>query len=121
MTSEERGRGSARPGHCRGVPFGRERNDVYLDRLSFQIERGTERLRGKRYGSEVPLGTGADENEGVAEVVRQTANSIGYMELVYALRHRLSFGAVRNAAGQFVLRLRAAAPGNCRPPVAIAK
>jgi len=48
------------------------------------------------------VGTGADGNEGVAEAVKQTPNSIGYMELVYALRHQLSFGAVRNAAGQFV-------------------
>jgi len=56
-------------------------------------------------GTEVkwPVGTGAEGNEGVAEAVRQTPNSIGYMELVYALRHQLSFGAVRNAAGQFVL------------------
>ncbi|HXY26409.1 MAG TPA: phosphate ABC transporter substrate-binding protein PstS [Candidatus Acidoferrum sp.] len=55
-------------------------------------------------GTEVqwPVGTGAEGNEGVAEAVRQTANSIGYMELVYALRHQLSFGAVRNAAGQFL-------------------
>lgn len=50
-----------------------------------------------------PGGTGAEGNEGVAEAVRQTPNSIGYMELVYALRHQLSFGAVRNAVGQFVL------------------
>jgi phosphate transport system substrate-binding protein len=35
-------------------------------------------------------------------MVQQTPNSIGYVELVYALRHQLSFGAVRNAAGEFV-------------------
>jgi phosphate transport system substrate-binding protein len=35
-------------------------------------------------------------------MVQQTPNSIGYVELVYALRHQLSFGAVRNSAGQFV-------------------
>jgi phosphate ABC transporter phosphate-binding protein len=49
-----------------------------------------------------PLGTGAEGNEAVATMVQQTPNSIGYVELVYALRHQLSFGAVRNAAGQFI-------------------
>jgi phosphate ABC transporter phosphate-binding protein len=55
-------------------------------------------------GSEVewPVGTGAEGNEAVAAMVQQTPNSIGYVELVYALRHQLSFGAVRNAAGEFV-------------------
>ena len=55
-------------------------------------------------GTEVkwPIGTGAEGNEGVAAMVQQTPNSIGYVELVYALRHQLSFGAVRNSAGEFV-------------------
>jgi phosphate transport system substrate-binding protein len=35
-------------------------------------------------------------------MVQQTPNSIGYVELVYALRHQLSFGAVRNTAGEFI-------------------
>jgi len=49
-----------------------------------------------------PAGIGAEYNNGVAEMVQQTANSIGYVELIYAIQHELSFGAVRNAAGQFV-------------------
>jgi phosphate ABC transporter phosphate-binding protein len=49
-----------------------------------------------------PVGTAAAGNEGVAETVQRTANAIGYVELVYALRHRLNYGAVRNAAGEFV-------------------
>jgi phosphate transport system substrate-binding protein len=49
-----------------------------------------------------PVGGGADSNEGVAAKVQQTPNSIGYVELVYALRRQLNFGAVRNAAGDFV-------------------
>jgi phosphate ABC transporter phosphate-binding protein len=55
-------------------------------------------------GTEVhwPVGAGAEGNESVAAMVQQTPNSIGYVELVYALRHQLSFGAVRNAAGRFV-------------------
>lgn len=49
-----------------------------------------------------PVGTGAEGNEGVAETVQRTPNSVGYVELVYALRRQLSYGTVRNAAGQFV-------------------
>ncbi|MGC2281056.1 MAG: phosphate ABC transporter substrate-binding protein PstS [Candidatus Acidiferrales bacterium] len=50
-----------------------------------------------------PVGVGAEGNEAVAEMVQKTPNSIGYVELVYALQHQLNFGAVRNAAGEFVL------------------
>jgi len=49
-----------------------------------------------------PAGLGAKGNEGVAGLVRQTPNSIGYVELVYALQNKIPYGRVRNAAGVFV-------------------
>jgi phosphate transport system substrate-binding protein len=49
-----------------------------------------------------PAGLGAKGNEGVAGLVRQTPNSIGYVELVYAIQNKMSYGKVRNAAGAFV-------------------
>jgi len=49
-----------------------------------------------------PVGIAAQGNEGVATETQQTANSIGYVELAYALQHQLSFGAVRNLAGTFM-------------------
>lgn len=49
-----------------------------------------------------PVGEGAEGNEAIANMVQNTPGSIGYVGLVYALRHQLSFGAVRNAAGEFV-------------------
>jgi phosphate transport system substrate-binding protein len=49
-----------------------------------------------------PVGTGASRNEGVAETVAKTPNSIGYVEFIYALQHELAFGAVRNASGDYV-------------------
>ena len=49
-----------------------------------------------------PVGIAADGNESVAAAVEKTPGAIGYVELTYAIRHRLSFGLVRNAAGQFV-------------------
>ena len=35
-------------------------------------------------------------------MVQRTPNAIGYVEMVYALQHELSFGAVENPAGVFV-------------------
>jgi phosphate ABC transporter phosphate-binding protein len=49
-----------------------------------------------------PVGTGAEYNDGVAATVQKTPNSIGYVELVFAIQHQLSFGAVRNAAGEYI-------------------
>ena len=49
-----------------------------------------------------PAGTGAQGNEGVVEAVQNTANSIGYVELAYAIQHRLSFAAVRNRSLEFL-------------------
>lgn len=49
-----------------------------------------------------PTGLGGRGNEGVAGLVRQTPNTLGYIELAYALTNKMTFGNVRNKAGQFV-------------------
>ena len=49
-----------------------------------------------------PLGIGVDGNDGVADTVRRTPYSIGYVELVHAIQHQLNFGAVRNSAGEYI-------------------
>jgi len=49
-----------------------------------------------------PVGSGADGNEGVATTVQQTPNSIGYVELVYAIQHHVNFGALHNSAGEYI-------------------
>jgi phosphate transport system substrate-binding protein len=49
-----------------------------------------------------PAGLGAKGNEGISGLVRQTPHAIGYVELVYALQNKMSYGRVRNAAGVFV-------------------
>ena len=50
-----------------------------------------------------PAGTGAKANDGVSKAVRQTANSIGYVEFAHALQTRLSYAALQNRNGQFVV------------------
>ncbi len=59
---------------------------------------------GAKTGASVdwPVGVGAAGNEGVAEEVAKTPNSIGYVELIYAIQHRLSYAAVENPAGRFI-------------------
>jgi phosphate transport system substrate-binding protein len=49
-----------------------------------------------------PVGLGGKGNEGVAGLVKQTPNSIGYVELIYAVQNNIPYGSVKNAAGEFV-------------------
>jgi len=49
-----------------------------------------------------PVGLGGKGNEGVAGLVKQTPNSIGYVELIYAVQNKMGYGLVKNAAGTFV-------------------
>src|SRR5882724_3225173 len=49
-----------------------------------------------------PVGLGGKGNEGVAGLVKQTPNSIGYVELIYATQNKISYGRLQNKAGKFV-------------------
>ncbi|HEV2720688.1 MAG TPA: phosphate ABC transporter substrate-binding protein PstS [Thermoanaerobaculia bacterium] len=49
-----------------------------------------------------PVGVGGKGNEGVAGLVKQTPGALGYVELIYALQNKISYGAVQNAAGEWV-------------------
>jgi phosphate transport system substrate-binding protein len=41
-------------------------------------------------------------NEGVAGQIRQLQGSIGYVELIYAAENKITYGSVKNTAGNFV-------------------
>jgi phosphate transport system substrate-binding protein len=49
-----------------------------------------------------PVGIGAKGNEGVANYVKRTANSIGYVEFAYAKQNKLVYTQLKNKAGQFI-------------------
>lgn len=49
-----------------------------------------------------PVGQGGNGNAGVTNAVKQTDNSIGYVELNYAVSNKLPFADVKNKAGKFV-------------------
>jgi phosphate transport system substrate-binding protein len=49
-----------------------------------------------------PVGLGGKGNEGVAGLVKQTPNSFGYIELIYAIQNKMPYGRVKNSSGAFV-------------------
>src|SRR5215468_6987179 len=49
-----------------------------------------------------PVGLGGKGNEGVTGLIKQTPNSIGYVELIYAAQNKVLYGSVKNAAGTFI-------------------
>jgi phosphate transport system substrate-binding protein len=57
---------------------------------------------GKGTSVDWPVGLGGSGNPGVAGEVQQNPNSIGYVELIYALQNNLGYGQVKNQAGQWV-------------------
>jgi len=70
----------------------------YLTKISKDWASGP----GKGNSPSWPVGVGGKGNEGVAGLVRQLPGAIGYVELIYALQNKISFGAVKNAAGNWV-------------------
>ena len=57
---------------------------------------------GKGTAVKWPVGLGGKGNEGVAGLVKQTPNSIGYVELIYAQQNKMTYGRLQNIAGKFV-------------------
>jgi phosphate transport system substrate-binding protein len=53
-----------------------------------------------------PTGIGAPKSNGVAAAVSQTKGALGYVDVAYAIKNRLPFAAMQNAAGRYTL------PGN---------
>jgi phosphate transport system substrate-binding protein len=49
-----------------------------------------------------PVGLGGKGSEGVTGTVKNTPNSITYVELIYAESNKIPYGSVKNSAGVFV-------------------
>jgi phosphate transport system substrate-binding protein len=49
-----------------------------------------------------PVGLGGKGSEGLTGLVKQTPNSIGYTEMIYALQNKITMGLVQNGAGKFL-------------------
>jgi phosphate transport system substrate-binding protein len=70
----------------------------YLSKVSKDWAAGP----GKGSSPSWPTGVGGKGNEGVAGLVKQIPGAIGYVELIYALQNKMPFGAMKNAAGNYV-------------------
>ena len=74
---------------------------IFTDFLSKVSSEWAQRV-GKNTSVKWPTGIGQKGNEGVAGMVRQSPNSFGYVELIYATQNKMPFGAVRNETGRFI-------------------
>lgn len=74
---------------------------VWTDYLS-QVSEDWKNKVGKGTSVNWPVGLGGKGNEGVTGLIKQTPNSIGYVELIYAAKNNIAYGAVKNSDGVFV-------------------
>ena len=74
---------------------------IFTDYLS-KVSPDWSKEVGKSTAVRWPSGLGGKGNEGVTALVRQTPDSIGYVELIYAANNKLPTATLRNADGQWV-------------------
>lgn len=70
----------------------------YLSKVSEQWKKDV----GANASVNWPVGLGGKGNEGVAGLVKQTPNSIGYVEMIYAISNKMGVAWVKNSSGNFV-------------------
>jgi len=74
---------------------------IFTDYLS-KISKDWSNTVGKGTSVKWPIGMGGKGNEGVAGQIRQLQGSVSYVELVYAVENKITYGSIKNAAGNFV-------------------
>jgi phosphate transport system substrate-binding protein len=82
-------------------PEGKGTNYVFTDFLSKTSPR-FKTLIGTSASPNWPVGTSADRSSDMADAVKNSPGSIGYVELQYAQRSKIQYGLVRNASATFV-------------------
>lgn len=74
---------------------------IWTDYLS-KVSKEWETKVGRGTSVNWPVGLGGKGNEGVSGQVQQTPNSVGYVELIYAVQNKMKTGKVKNLTGNFV-------------------
>ena len=74
---------------------------VFTDYLSKVSAEWKEKV-GAGTSPSCPVGIGGKGNEGVTGQVKQTPNTIGYVELAYAVQNKLPAAHIKNASGNFI-------------------
>jgi len=74
---------------------------VWTDYLSKVSEEWKNKV-GKGTSVNWPVGLGGKGNEGVTGQIKNAPNSIGYVELIYAVSNNIPYGNVKNSSGSFI-------------------
>ena len=74
---------------------------VYTDYLSKVSPEWKERV-GSGTSPSWPTGLGAKGNEGVTGQVKNTPNTVGYVELAYAVQNKLPVAHIKNSSGSYI-------------------
>jgi len=74
---------------------------IWTDYLSKISEEWKNKV-GKGTSVNWPVGLGGKGNEGVTGQIKNAPNSIGYVELIYAISNNIPYGSVKNSSGVFV-------------------
>jgi phosphate transport system substrate-binding protein len=73
----------------------------WVDYLS-KINKEWETKVGRGTSVNWPVGLGGKGNEAVSGTVKQQPNSLGYVELIYAVQNKMKYGKVKNSSGNFI-------------------
>jgi len=74
---------------------------IWTDYLSKVSKEWNDKV-GKSTSVNWPVGLGGKGNEGVAGLLKETPDSLGYVELIYAIQNHIAYGRVKNSSGAFV-------------------
>jgi phosphate transport system substrate-binding protein len=77
---------------------------IFTDYLAKVSSEWKSTIGGEGRGAAIkwPLGMAGKGNEGVAGLIRGLPGAIGYVELIYAVQNNISYGSVKNSAGNFI-------------------
>jgi phosphate transport system substrate-binding protein len=74
---------------------------IWTDYLS-KVSPEWQQKVGKATSVNWPVGLGGKGNEGVSALIEQTPGAVGYVELIYAIQNKMSYGKVKNSSGAFI-------------------
>ena len=74
---------------------------IWTDYLS-KVSPEWQQKVGKATSVNWPVGLGGKGNEGVSALIQQTPDSLGYIELIFAIQNHLPYGKVKNSSGAFI-------------------
>jgi phosphate transport system substrate-binding protein len=94
-------------------PAGKGTNYVFTDFLSKSSPKFRDKI-GRSPSPSWPVGTPAERSQDMAQKVKQTSGSIGYVELQYVDSYFLTAGSVLNPAGKFVKATDKSVTAACR-------